>query len=73
MSFSLIQEGVGQKAAIVAAKAGYGHRDRIELDFIVAQPRIPNYFPRVEAKDPTLKDDFVDTTAPAPAPIFVQV
>jgi hypothetical protein len=46
MCFSLIQETVGQSAAKVGASVGLGQSEYIEIDVVVPQPRIANYFER---------------------------
>lgn len=45
MCFSLIQENIGQKAAMVAASAGLkGEAEAVQVDVIVPTPRIANFF-----------------------------
>jgi hypothetical protein len=62
MCFSLIQEGIGQKAAMAMAKAGFNQTELIELEILVTQQRIPNYFQRLEANDPSLKEEILDSS-----------
>lgn len=59
MCLSLIQESAAQKAALMAAHAGFNQAVQIELDVVTLQPRISDYFERLEAKDDTLNDELV--------------